>query len=226
MNRPRIYCLIFFIFLTPVISYADPPGNPEFYKKDLYRVSLGSNGQRWIESQGKKVADLKDFYFHRYSQEKGGSDKDTLVLVSQLGFSFHNIPLDNTYFFNEALATFLEAERYLPVIQKWFTEHELNVAPLEKIKFRFPTKPVIDKDGGYTIFANTRQSDKNSPTYWVLGLQDLPQQAIVTYGYQDTESVVVHEYFHLCGYNGNHEDIDFPKLAGRKFLEELVKKQK
>lgn len=242
-------------------------GNPEWHFADLYQIKSDKTGKKWIEqNDGAKVAVLKDYKFsggakretrrewvsvwtrHGYrwyvrNRVVEVKEKKKLKLVSKLGFELTNIPADktDTYFYNECIAIFLDAEKYLPRFNKYLKENYYEYRGLNGLKFRFPNNPQIGPSGGTyyhtsSYFWVCRPDGSRYQSNRAAGQAAIGGDgAIVTYGYNrpKNDSVLIHEYLHICGYdhkkesdnggtcNDYSEDDMFSQLSSRDFLESL-----
>lgn len=224
----RFLILILALTVTASTAAADQSGNPEFYKEDEYSVRKLDDGVAVIMADQRVVSALAGFsYYEQGSQKK-------LKLISRLGFTFENIPVDKIYFFNESIATFLEGEELLPKAKKWLEENYYISKNLTGLSFEFPDNPVIDVEG-YTYFSYQSWVESGYWTgsrwrrYWVntshwetryvLGTTDYSgaSHSVVTYGYNEERSIIVHEYIHMCGYsNKDHDRHVFTEGGARK----------
>jgi len=214
MKSIRLALLVILMLTISVSAQAADklPGNPEWYKANLYVVKELDDSSKVILLDKKTVSTLKNFSYY----EEGG--KRELKLVSKLGFVFKNIPTDNTYFFNECIATFLEGEELLPKAQEWLKANDYKSKDLTGLIFEFPDKPKISEKKGYTVFPYGQKWISTGrglfgrqkgywTTRWILGLADTGEiHAYVTYGYKHSCTIIVHEYIHLCGYGGYYHD--------------------
>lgn len=217
MGPTLVYKSFLIIFVLPFAFNAqcaenkEKIGNPEFYKTDLYTVTELDNGKKVIQSGNKNISILEDFSYYKRNQKR------KLRLCSKLGFSFYNIPVDTTdhiYYFNESIATFLEGENLLPKAKKWLEDNNYKSQNLRGLFFFFPDKPLIRPKNGWTVFAHgkkwVKDKEKNEwvrKTRWLLGLHFRnTKKAVVTYGYNDHRSIIIHEYIHMCGYDSEYHD--------------------
>ena len=242
-------------------------GNPEWHNANLYKIKTDKvTGKKWIEQDGAEAAVLKNYKFYggvrretrrewvpvytRYgyrwyvrNRVVEVKEKKKLKLVSKLGFELRNIPADETdnYFYNECIAIFLEAEKYLPSFNSYLKENGYEYRSLRGLDFRFPDNPQIGLSGGTYYHTSSYfwicrpdgsryQSDRAAGQATIGG-----NQAIVTYGYNrpKNDSVLIHEYLHICGYNHKKQSDDgsacndyseedmFSQLSKRDFLDSL-----
>lgn len=214
MSALRLAVIIFFVttvscshIIQALAEEKSVPGNPEWHVYGLYRIYHKNKDGMVVEksirrNDGVEVAVLKNYQVYYVGSKK------KLMLYSKLGFSLGNIPMegDNAqYFYNEAIATFLEAEQLLPKAQEWLKKHNFNVRTLQGFDMYWPTEAKIHEKYNYTFFiinpTITFYCDGEQRTIsMVVGLWN-GSTATVTYGYKDVRSIVVHEYLHACGYN-------------------------
>lgn len=135
--KPKIFFIlsisIIFSWVIPINCFlCEPISRPElpwgsghdfFHQKFLYEIT-----GKAIYQNGQKICDLKDAKIKN----------NYWVLESLSGFTFDNIPTDSTYFFNEAVYTFLEAEKLLPLAKKWLDSEGYQSKSLKGLKFFFP----------------------------------------------------------------------------------------
>lgn len=195
-----IHCSYFKSAPQPKIPWGS--GHDFFHQKFLYEIT-----GKAVYQNGQKICDLKSAKIKN----------DYWVLESLSGFTFDNIPTDNTYFFNEAVYTFLEAEKLLPLAREWLDSEDYQSKSLKGLKFFFPKNPLVDLNNQTSFWSPERG-------YWIFGQVD-NGMAIVTSKFGRDKSNVLHEYMHLCGYTNNDHHLPiFDKGCQRSFYEKMIVK--
>jgi hypothetical protein len=183
------------------------------YLNESNRYFLNYDGKEyWIENIKKEKGALLEKYFIYETESRVDKYDDgrRVKLVSKLGFTLDNIPLYNNRFYNECLEIFLEAEKFLPKAYVILKKNNLNTREIKTCRFSFPKKPVIDEKGYVKFWFQG---------IWIWGATPLGEEtAEVTLGAKnDPESVVIHEYIHMSGHNGDHNK-EYLKFCRREIL--------
>lgn len=141
-----------------------------------------------------------------------------LKLTSKLGFSLENIPLEgenSRHFFDECVALFLKAEKYLPLAKEAMVSRGYNAREISTLKFRFPEEPIIGSKSGRTLFEHKKLG-------WAFGATDRigGDTAVVTGSVLDNSDFApLHEYIHMSGYDAGYHDHEVFDCAKIKNLE-------
>lgn len=213
--------LLLLLFITPADAADKKPallrgrsGNPQWYQKNLYQIYYNDKGEKWIESKdGERLTTFETIEVYKVDGRK------KLKLTSKLGFTLRNIPIEgknSIYFYNECIAIFLEGEKLLPKAKQWLEDNGFNSSDLDGLDFRWPDKPFINKENNETYFEiDAIRTWWKGEWRWLRkarGFRDFQyssRSAIITYGYNSDESIIIHEYLHICGYF--HKDVPFKK---------------
>ncbi len=179
----------------------------EFYEGGGYRIFWScSNGEGTLENgQGKTLSRLTHACFY----EKNGLKKARLV--SKLGFSLENIPLEgenNSRFFRECMEMFLRMEKGLPLVRKNLLAKGYNARDISTLKFCFPDNPEIGKKSGLTLFHDSRFG-------LVRGVTDRigSETATITHSEYRGDYTPFHEYIHMSGYGIEYHDHEVFKYS-------------
>jgi hypothetical protein len=197
---------------------------PDFSEHNLYAIAtyqtISFSGEKisyWIERRGVKVAELADYQIYDRGRK--------LKLVSKLGFSFDNIPYQQSKerFFNEAICCFVDAEQTLPLTAQCLRQNGFHVRPINTVKLRFPGNAEINPQSGHTRFwgKNALSPDGKTKGIWVVGLTLLAggDTAYITWGPgKHNHNIAAHEYIHMCGYGTSYHDKEVFKCAEKVLL--------
>lgn len=215
----RLTALLFlFVFLLTVsargadFEFVDEGPLVQFQEHDKYSIyeekviGYGNvSSRKWIlDRDGKKLTELAGCELYNNNKR--------IKLFSKLGFSLENIYYEKgkEYEFNEAIATFLEAEAKLPGAIEWLKANNYNTRDLKTVKFKYPDNPKFLKKSKKTVFwAENGLNEDGTRGMWACGLTYSigGDTAVVTWGLCKWDNlVVVHEYVHMCGYGSEYHN--------------------
>ena len=219
---------IFIIYSLLVLDAKSNLDQTDKYFLCCNGATIKTSNQFWIEdARRQKIIELARYEVYITSQlhsfvDANGYRRDDgqrVRLYSKQGFTLDNIPLYTVRFYNEAIEIFIKSEKFLPEVHRQLKEKNYQVREINTCRFHFPFDPRIDSKNGYTRFLIWHKGKQ----IWAWGVTDhaggdssqvtLSGDSSNSNGHK-TESTILHEYIHMCGYGSdyhNHPIFEYAK---------------